>query len=207
MKTTIYSSIACLLLAFFITNGYSQGFRPGDVATGFSLKDARNDKMVSLNNYSKEKGVIVIFTCNHCPYAKKYEKRIIALNKTFSSKGFPVVAISPNDPSIVPEDSFTEMKKLAKSKKYSFPYLFDETQDIAKTYGATKTPHVFLLSNSNGTFTVEFIGAIDDNANDETAVTTKYVEQAIGEIMVGKPVTTQEAKAIGCSIKWKKANG
>ena len=199
----MFFSAVIMMVSSFKPEG---GYKVGDKATDFKLKNV-DDKMVSLADYATGKGVIVIFTCNHCPYSVKYEKRIINLNKNYTAKGFPVVAISSNDPAIVPEDSYVAMKKHAKAKKYAFPYLFDETQEVAKTYGALKTPHVFLLSNSGGKFTVEYIGAIDDNADDEKAVTQKFVENAIGEILAGKPVTTREVKAIGCGIKWKKVDG
>jgi peroxiredoxin len=149
--------------------------------------------------------VILVFTCNHCPYSKKYEGRILELDKNFKKQGWPVVAISSNDPKVEPDDSFENMQKLAKEKGYSFPYLFDETQEVAKAYGATKTPHVFLLENKNNSFTVQYIGAIDDNPDDAKAVTTKYVENAIENLNDGKDPNPATTKAIGCSIKWKKA--
>jgi peroxiredoxin len=127
------------------------------------------------------------------------------LDKKYKSKGFPVVAISPNDPSLVADDSFENMQKLAKEKGYTFPYLFDETQNTAKEYGATKTPHVYLLKKEKGEYIVKYIGAIDDNADDAAAVKEKYVENAIANILANKPVTPDNTKAIGCGIKWKKS--
>jgi len=178
------------------------GYAIGDKTENFSLKNI-DSKMVSLADYKDEKGAIVIFTCNSCPYAKMYEDRIIQLHKDYASKGFPVIAIMPNDVSIKPEDSFSEMKKRAIEKSYGFPYVIDETQDIARKFGATKTPHVFLLSNTGSDFEVSFIGAIDNAPNGDN-ITTKYVENAIGELMDGKPVTKTKAVAVGCTIKWSK---
>jgi len=198
--TTILAAVAVVLSVAFTTEG---GYKVGDKAADFKLKNV-NDKTVSMADYKDAKGIIVVFTCNHCPFAKKYESRIMDLDKKFKSKGFPVIAISPNDPTIVAEDSFENMQKLAKEKKYSFPYLIDETQETAKTYGATKTPHVYLLQKEKNEFVVKYIGAIDDNADDEKAVKEKYVESAIENILAGKPVSPETTKAIGCGIKWKK---
>ena len=179
------------------------GYEIGDAADDFSLKNI-DGNMVSLSDYKDEKGVIVIFTCNSCPYAKWYENRIIQLHRDFESKGFPVLAIMPNDVTIKPEDSFPEMKKRAEEKSYGFPYVIDETQNIASAFGATKTPHVFFLNKKDDQFTVSYIGAIDDNARNEAEVETKYVENAIGELLADKPVTKTSAVAIGCTIKWSK---
>ncbi|MCX8113173.1 MAG: thioredoxin family protein [Bacteroidia bacterium] len=179
------------------------GVKVGDKAPTFSLKNI-DGKLVSLSDYAKEKGVIVIFTCNHCPYAKLYEDRIIALHKEFASKGFPVVAINPNAPEIVPEDSYENMQKRAKEKGYPFPYLFDETQEVAKAYGATKTPHVFLLKKEGDDFRVAYIGAIDDSPNDAKKVQKRYLAEAIQALLDGKAVPIPETKAIGCSVKYRK---
>ncbi|MEN3040135.1 MAG: thioredoxin family protein [Bacteroidia bacterium] len=179
------------------------GVKVGDKAPDFSLKNV-DGKIVSLSDYAKEKGVIVIFTCNHCPYAKLYEERIIALHKEFAPKGFPVVAINPNAPEIVPEDSYENMQKRAKEKNYPFPYLFDEKQEVARAYGATKTPHVFLLQNQENGFSVAYIGAIDDNPNDPKKVQKRYLAEAIEALIAGKPVPVSETKAIGCSVKYRK---
>jgi len=179
------------------------GVKVGDKAPAFSLKNV-DGRTVSLADYQKEKGVVLIFTCNHCPYAKAYEERIIALHKELAPKGFPVVAINPNDPQIVPEDSYENMQKRAKEKKYPFVYLFDETQEVAKAYGAQKTPHVFLLKNTAEGFVVAYIGTLDDSPNDPKKVQKRYVVEAVEAILAGKPVPIAETKAIGCSIKWRR---
>ncbi|MCX7986967.1 MAG: thioredoxin family protein [Bacteroidales bacterium] len=174
----------------------------GDVAPSFNLKNI-DGKMVKLEDYRSQKGVIVIFTCNHCPYAKAYEDRIIALDKQYRPKGFPVVAINPNDVSIVPEDSYENMQVRAKEKGFTFPYLYDATQEVANAYGAERTPHVFLLKKSGDKFIVSYIGAIDDNYKDASAVKTKYIEQAIAAIESGKNPEPSFTKAIGCTVKRK----
>lgn len=178
------------------------GYAVGDEVKNFSLTNI-DGKNVSLNDYASREGVIVVFTCNHCPYAKAYETRIMELDKNFASKGYPVLAINPNDPIREPEDSPENMKKRAEEMAYSFPYLFDATQQVAKDFGATRTPHVYLLKNNNGKFTVEYIGAIDDNTDDPNAVTAKYVEGAIEALKSNQKPGITFTKAIGCTIKWK----
>jgi len=194
-------------LAFFTALVLATAFAPsgyniGDKAIDFKLKNIDN-KMVSLADYKDAKGFIVVFTCNHCPFAKAYEDRIIALDTKYKAKGYPVIAINPNDPTAVAEDNFETMQQRAKAKNYAFPYLVDETQNIAKTYGATRTPHVFVLQKSGTDYIVKYEGAIDDNSDDASAVKEKYVENAVDALLSGKPVTTTTTKAIGCGIKWK----
>ena len=197
--TTILAAVTFTLSSF--TD--QQGYKVGDKAVDFKLKNIDN-KTVSMADYKDAKGIIVVFTCNHCPFAKKYESRIMDLDAKYKSKGYPVVAISPNDPNEVPEDSFENMQKLANDKKYSFPYLMDETQLTAKAYGSTKTPHVFVLQKEKSEFIVKYIGAIDDNSDDEKSVKEKYVENAVNNLLAGKPINPDMTKAVGCGIKWKK---
>ncbi len=200
MKTLMILMFALL----FSANIYAQsGYKVGDQATGFSLKNV-DGSMVSLADFNSSKGVIVIFTCNHCPFAKAYENRIIELHKAYAAKGVPVVAINPNDPKEAPDDSFDEMKKRSKEKSFPFKYIFDETQATAKAFGATRTPHVYLLKNDGGKFHVTYIGAIDDNHSDAANVKEKYLEDAVNALLKNSKPTTETTKAIGCSIKWKK---
>lgn len=201
MKKLITLLAAFILLASFTPDA---GYHVGDKAADFKLKNI-DGKMVSLANYKDAKGFIVVFTCNHCPFAKAYENRIIALDKKYSAKGYPVIAIQPNDASVVEEDSYANMQARAKEKGYTFPYLLDETQATAHAFGATRTPHVFVLQKSGGDNIVKYIGAIDDNSDDEKAVKEKYVENAVDALLAGKPVATTSTKAIGCTIKWRKA--
>jgi peroxiredoxin len=200
-KLFIFLSLA----TFAAGTGFAQqGYKVGDKATDFSLKNV-DGRTISMKDYPNSQGFIVVFTCNHCPYAKAYEQRIMALDRKFAPMGFPVLAINPNDPTEYPEDSYESMKTRAKSMKYTFPYLVDETQETAKAYGATKTPHVYVLKKNGSDYTVEYIGAIDDNDRDASKAKEKYVETAIDQLMKGEKVTTSSTKAIGCSIKWKKA--
>lgn len=178
----------------------SSGYQVGDTATDFKLKSVDN-KYYSMADYKDAKGFIVVFTCNHCPFAVKYEDRIIDLAKKYKSKGYVLLAINPNDPAAVPDDSFENMQIRAKEKKFSFPYLFDEGQKIYPQYGATKTPHVFLLDKNK---VVKYIGAIDDNVEDAKAVKEHYLENAIAALEKGQEPNPSTTKAIGCSIKVKK---
>lgn len=181
----------------------AQGYKIGDKASDFKLKNV-DGKMVSLSDFEKAKGIIVIFTCNHCPFAKAYEDRIININKKYERLGFPVVAINPNNPEVQPEDSYDLMVSRAKEKNYSFPYLFDEGQKVFPLYGATKTPHVFLLNKKGKDMIVEYIGTIDDNYKDASLVKEKYLENAIDALLAGKEIALKETKAVGCGIKVKR---
>ncbi|MDP2686052.1 MAG: thioredoxin family protein [Aequorivita sp.] len=176
------------------------GYKIGDEATDFKLKDV-NGRMVSLSDYKDAKGFIVIFTCNTCPFAVASEERIVALNNEFKSKGFPVIAINPNNPEIQEDDSFELMQQKAKEAGFTFPYLFDESQTIYAKYGATKTPHVYLLQKEDGKNIVKYIGAIDDNVRNAAEVKDRFLANAINELLEGKEVTVKETKAIGCSVK------
>lgn len=189
------------LTAFSVANVKpNKGYRIGDVVEDFSLQNI-DGAMVSLADYKKAKGFIIIFTCNTCPYAVMYEDRIIALNKKYAHKGYPVIAIMPNNTSLMPGDSFDAMKQRAQDKGFTFPYLIDSEQKVYPKFGATKTPHVFILQNRDQGHTLEYIGAIDDNYKDARAVKIKYVENAVDALLEGKAVKTTETKAIGCSIK------
>jgi peroxiredoxin len=181
-------------------NSEHKGYKIGDEATDFKLKNV-DQKMVSLSDFGDAKGFIVIFTCNHCPFAKAYEDRIIALNNKYASQGYPVIAINPNDPKLEPIDSYEGMQKRAQEKGFTFPYLMDEGQTIYPQYGATKTPHVFLLNKENGKNIVRYIGAIDDNYANPNDVSHKYVEAAVDALLANEPIAQTTTVAIGCSIK------
>lgn len=198
MKKTILTSLISLMALLMV----NAGLKPGDNAVDFSLRNV-DETTVSLSDYSDQKGVILVFTCNPCPFSKAYEQRIIALHQSYARQGFPVVAINPNDDAISPDDSFARMKDRADQEDYPFPYLKDEDQEIYKAYGASRTPHVFLLQNKGGKFKVAYIGAIDDNAMDPAAVTEKYLEMAIAALVSGRIPDPATTKAIGCTIKTK----
>lgn len=195
------------LLLYVMVVGFTgivnnEGYQIGDKATDFSLRDV-SGKMVSLSDYTHAKGYIVIFSCNTCPYVVAYEDRMIELHNKYAPKGFPLIAINPNDPELSPGDSFENMQQRAREKNFPFPYVFDETQQIFKQYGATRTPHVFLLDKTPQGNIVRYIGAIDDNFKDATAVKDKFLENAVDALLAGKEITTLTTRAIGCTIKVK----
>ncbi len=178
------------------------GYRIGDIIQDFELKNV-DGKSVSLKNRSDVKGYIITFTCNTCPVAQAYEERIIALNKKYESSGYPLIAIQPNDPSRSPGDSFQAMHHRARDKKYGFPYLIDDTQETARAFGATNTPHTFVVKKEGDKFRLVYAGAIDNNQGDAGSATKKYIESAIDELIAGKEVSNASVRAVGCGIKWK----
>ncbi len=193
--------IAAISLFVAATNSTTgDGLAVGDTAPNFSLKNI-DGKMVSLDTYKDAKGYVVIFTCNTCPYAVMYEDRIIELHDKYAAKGYPVIAINPNDPEVKPGDSLEKMKQRAADKEFPFAYLFDDGQAVYPAYGATKTPHIYLLDAEK---TVQYIGALDNNPQDAEAVSTRYVEDAIAALEAGEKPATTFTKAIGCSIKVKR---
>ena len=206
-----YSILTTLLLALtlgltsFTPAGIGpSGYKAGDIAQDFHLKNV-DGKMVSLANFKEAKGFIVVFTCNHCPVAKLYETRIAELNKQYAKQGYPVIAINPTDPNAYPDDTWEKMVSYAKERNYSFPYLDDASQRITREYGATNTPHVFVLEKVNGKLVVRYTGAIDDNSDDATQVTKHYVADAVNALLTGQPITVAHTKAIGCGIKMKQS--
>ncbi len=171
----------------------------GDKAIPFKLKGTDN-AVHSLADYSGKNAVAVIFSCNHCPYVRAWEDRMVQVQSDYEGKDVRLVAINSNDESKYPDDSFAKMKERAKEKRFNFPYLRDETQEVARAYGAERTPEVFLF-NKRGILC--YHGAIDDNYDNPAAVQTKYLRNALDAVLSGNPVSTPDTKAVGCTIKWK----
>ncbi|MGG8497836.1 thioredoxin family protein [Tenacibaculum sp. TC6] len=201
LKTVFVLTVIAAISAFTIIK--PSGYKVGDIASDFSLKNI-DGNMVSLSDFKKAKGFIVVFTCNMCPYSVANEDRIIALDKKYKDKGYPVIAINPNDPEVVQGDSFEAMKVRAKEKGFTFPYLFDEGQKVYPMYGATKTPHVYVLNKKDNQLIVEYIGAIDDSSRNESNVKERFVENAVEALLKGEKPTETYTRAIGCSIKDKR---
>ncbi|APZ47747.1 thioredoxin family protein [Polaribacter reichenbachii] len=174
------------------------GYQIGDKIEDFKLKNVDGD-FLSLSDYDDAKGYIIIFTCNTCPYSVANEDRIIALNDKYEDEGYPVIAINPNNPEAVADESFEKMKVRSEEKNFNFPYLLDEGQKVYPKFGATKTPHVFIVTKND--MKVKYIGAIDNSSRNPDAVTEKYVEDAVDALLAGKTVEKTETRAIGCSIK------
>ena len=181
-------------------NAQIKTLEPGDNAPDFNLKNV-DGKMVSPDDYPDAKGFIVAFTSNTCPYAKKYENRLIALDKKFAPRGYPVIAINPNPPALSSGDSYKEMQKKSKTKGFSFPYLFDEGQKVTNQYGARVTPHIFLLNKEGSHYKVVYTGAIDNDTHNINPWKKLYVEDAINSLEAGEKIKTSSTKAIGCTVK------
>jgi peroxiredoxin len=193
-------SLLIFFAAVLTTDSVDNGYDIGDIATDFNLENI-DGKFVSLSDFNHAKGFIIVFTCNTCPYAVLYEDRIEALNKKYASQGYPLIAIMPNNVQTKPGDSMKSMKQRAIDKGFTFPYLMDAGQKIYPQYGATKTPHVYILESTTRGPVVRYIGGIDDNYKDATLVKTNYVEDAIEALKKGNLIKQTTTKAIGCSIK------
>lgn len=200
MTRSLLMMILLVLGSLSLQAGNDPGYKIGDQATDFKLKNV-DGKLVSLADYKDAKGYIIIFTCNHCPFSIAYEDRIIELHRKFAPKGYPVIAINPNDPEVQPDDSFAAMQTRASEKSFPFAYLMDEGQKIYPQYGATRTPHVFILDKNR---VVQYIGAIDDNHSDPSAVKRRYVEDAVAALEAGRKPEETFTRAVGCTIKAKK---
>ncbi|MFN3555917.1 MAG: thioredoxin family protein [Bacteroidales bacterium] len=185
---------------FFALSAMAQGYQIGDVAEDFRLLNV-DGRYVSMADFPDAKGFIVIFSCNHCPYVVAYEDRMIELHNEFAPKGFPVIAINPNDSIAQPQDSYSRMIVRAREKNFPFPYLLDADQSIYPKFGATRTPHVFLLRRDGANLRVAYIGAIDDNYQDATAVQERFLANAIHAVKNGKTPDPAVTRAIGCTIK------
>ncbi len=193
-------TISTLILGLIIATSLSAQLQPGDNAIIFTLKNV-DSEMISLSDYDENNGVILVFTCNPCPFSKAYEQRLIRIHNFYAPKGYPVIAINPNDEAVSPDDSFEEMKKLAEKNNYPFPYLKDVTQEVYRAYGATRTPQIFLLKNEGGKFKVAYIGAIDNNVVDPKDVSNRHLEKAIASLIKGDTPDPDIVRAIGCIIK------
>ena len=196
------NKLKLLLFTMLLATAISaqNGYDIGALAADFNLENI-DGSFVSLSDFSESKGFIVVFTCNTCPYAVAYEDRIEALNKKYAKKGYPVIAIRPNKTEIKPGDSLDAMRKRANKKGFTFPYLIDREQAVFPQYGATKTPHVYVLQKNNEMLIVRYIGAIDDNYKDANKVVLKYVEDAVDALLMNRKVPVSKTRAIGCSIK------
>lgn len=171
-------------------------YKVGDIVESFELKST-NGSVVSLEDMDSE-GVVVVFTCNTCPYAVMYEDRLIALHLKYASKGYPVLAINPNDPTVKEGDSFEAMQARSEEKSFPYEYLFDAGQKVYPKFGATKTPEAYLLDKDRK---VRYVGAIDDNAQSESSVKETYLSDAIDALIEGREPAVTQTKAIGCTIK------
>lgn len=165
----------------------------------FSLKGI-DDKFYSPDNFSDKDILVIIFICNHCPYVKAVIERIVSLQQKYKGRKVQFIGINPNDPVSYPEDSFGNMKHFAEEYKINFPYLTDETQEVAKKYGAVCTPDIYVYDEQRK---LRYRGRIDDNWKDETKVISRDLDKAIDTLLQGKEIDFEQIPSIGCSIKWK----
>jgi len=157
----------------------------------------------TLQKAQGKKGTLVIFSCNACPYAKAWEDRIVALGNSFSQKGIGVIQINANDPQRVSDDSFEKMVERAKAKGMKFPYVVDATSNVARAFGATRTPEIYLFDGSNK---LVYTGAVDGNSEDASAVEAgeHFLKTALEAVLLSKPIAIKKTKAIGCGIKFRR---
>lgn len=205
MKSFMSWSLAGLLVLILTQSGVAQntkGYNLGDAISDFRLKNV-DSRQITLADYRSQKGLIVVFMSNHCPFSKTYEDRLIALDRKFSSQGYPVLAIMPNDPKVYEDDSFENMQIRSREKSYPFAYAIDETQATTRAFGATRTPEVYVLKQAGGQFILEYMGSIDDSPQDSGSTQRRYVEEAVTNLLNGRPVQSPITKPIGCAIKWK----
>ncbi|MDH5782696.1 MAG: thioredoxin family protein [Candidatus Bathyarchaeota archaeon] len=171
----------------------------GDPAPDFNLPGV-DGKDYGLDDFKDKKIVIVMFSCNHCPYVKAYEDRFVELQRDYEGKGVVLIAINPNDDKKYREDSFENMKIRARQKSFNFPYLRDENQSVARAYGAERTPEVFVLDEKR---TLRYHGRIDDNVYDPRQVRQHYVRDALDSLLEGEKVPLENTEPVGCTVKWK----
>ncbi|MEO5583360.1 MAG: thioredoxin family protein [Saprospiraceae bacterium] len=191
-------AIACIsFTSLFFRGALSTGYQVGDIIKDFEAKNI-DGTSVGTKTFPNAKGYVVVFTCNTCPYAQAYQNRINALAKKLDDNAWPLIAINSNDKGMSPGDSFDKMKQVAKSQGYAFPYIYDDSQEIVRAFGASKTPHFYVLDANKK---VRYIGALDDNADDANAVTKHYVEDAIKAIQNHTDPNPATTRAIGCGIK------
>ncbi len=169
--------------------------------TGFKLRNAVDNKEISLMDFADAKAVVVVFTSNYCPYSKLYEDRIAEFHRQYAERGVNIILINPNDPTKSANDSMERMAKKAIDNNFKYPYLADDNQKVTKLFGARKTPEVFILKKSGTQFKTVYQGAIDDNPQVPQDVSHHYVAEALDEILSGKLVTTKTTRATGCIIK------
>jgi peroxiredoxin len=174
--------------------------KTGDKAQTFSLPGIY-DTQHALADYDDKEAVVVIFSCNHCPYVRAWENRMVKVQSDYGARGVQLIAINANDPSQYPDDSFPMMKERAKQQGFNFPYLYDETQEVARAYEAQRTPEVFVF---DGQRTLRYHGPIDDNYDEPGAVKANYLRDALDAVLVGRAPSVTEVEPVGCTIKWRK---
>ena len=181
---------------------HTKGSRLGKRVNNFHLKNT-NDSIVALSDFSKTKGFIVIFTCNHCPFAKLYSQRMNDLNAKYKPLGMPVIAINSMDSVVYEEETFKNRVTRATEEKYDFPYLFDTMQTVGRNFDADHTPQAFIVWKEQNDWIVKYSGSVDDNGK-EPQNATPFVANAVDQLLKGQNVTLAETESVGCRIFYRK---
>ena len=171
----------------------------GDKALSFNLLGV-DGKRHMLAHYADKEAVVVFFSCNHCPYVRAWEDRLIQIQADYKEKGVQLIAISANDAVKYPDDSFPKMQERAREKGFNFPYLYDETQEVARAYGAERTPEIFLF---DALAVLRYHGTVDDNYEQPTEVNHHYLRDALDAVLARRAPATPQTQPVGCTIKWK----
>ena len=200
MKVRIALSVAAVLLVSAVAASAAD-LAIGSPAPMADVKMKNVDgKDTSIAQVKGEKGTLVVFTCNHCPYSKGWEERIVAMGNTYAKRGIGVIAVNSNDPAVAADDGYEQMQTRAKERGMTFPYVVDQTSGVAKAFGATRTPEAFLFDKSGK---LVYHGTIDDNMQDASAVKATYLKDALESVANGQDVAVKETKALGCGIKFR----
>jgi peroxiredoxin len=176
----------------------------GSTAPQFKLPGI-DGKTHSLDDFAKKKALVVMFICNHCPYVKAVNPRISGLARTYSGEGVGFVAINSNDATRYPDDGIEAMQAQARDHAFSFPYLIDESQEVARAYGAVCTPDFYVYESVSGKFVLRYRGRLDDSWKEPMGVRKRELAAALDMILTGRPVSAEQPSSMGCSIKWKQA--
>lgn len=189
---------ATVVVSAILSGSEALALSVGDAMPAATVKLLNVDgRELSLAKVVGEKGTLVIFSCNHCPWVKAWEDRLVAIGNAYSARGVGVIAINSNDPKAYPEDGLTQMQERARAKNYLFPYVVDTTSEVGRVFGATHTPEAFLFDSSGR---LVYHGAIDDNARNSEKVQHHYLRDALESVIAGKRPEVQETKALGCTI-------
>ena len=195
----IVAAGAAAALAGESTGGLAPGAKVPAAVAKTKMKNV-DGKMLSIADVTGKAGTLVVFTCNHCPFAKDWEQRIVDLANTYSGKGVGVMLVNANDPTTHTEDGFEEMQARAKSRGMKIPYVVDDTSGVARAFGASVTPEAFLFDKSG---TLAYHGTIDDNRKEPDKVKARYLKDALDAVVAGKAPAVPETKGLGCGIKFR----
>jgi len=205
MKPGATSWMVLGMLAIAVTAGAAEeGTKALAIGKAAPMADVKmtgvDGKSFSIMDVKGPKGTLVLFTCNSCPWVKAWESRIAELGNTYAKQGIGVIAINANDPKAKPEDDMPAMQVRAKALGLAFPYVMDATSDVARAFGATRTPEAFLFDAGGK---LVYHGAVDDNAHKPAEVSARYLHDALAATASGKAVATKETKSLGCTIKFR----